>query len=102
MAQSKVEGQRIKESPGRDSLRRWFEQTCSSKLGFAKRVKVSPQAVTAWLDGKSRPDDHKRALVRLVTGIAESDWNLPEEVERQRRELAEVQANEGEPSKGAA
>jgi transcriptional regulator with XRE-family HTH domain len=83
---------KFKESEGRERLIRWLGEHRVSKHAFAKRVDVSQQAVTGWLDGLTRPDDESRAFIHLVTGIEPGAWRLPEDDERVAARRAKVEA----------
>jgi hypothetical protein len=103
MVEQKRDGVKIKDSAGRNHLVRWLSEHKVSKNAFASRVLVSPQAVTGWLDGLTQPDGHRRELIKIVTGIETSAWDLQEDIERRREELARVTAFvRDEQNKGAA
>jgi hypothetical protein len=83
---------RIKETKGRAALVRWMRENKETEGTFRKKVSVTRQAVIAWLEGITRPSLETRELVKLVTGIEPSSWDLPEDVEKRKQRLAVAMA----------
>jgi hypothetical protein len=90
MHEQAQEGPKIRETAGRQSLTDWLRANKVTKNAFSKLVRVSQQAVTGWLRGLTGPDDHRRRLIQVVTGIEPSSWDVAEDVEKRAAELAEV------------
>ncbi len=86
---------RIKDTPARAALDRWLLANNENEGTFSKKVSVTRQAVMAWREGITRPSPETRELVKLVTGIEPSDWDLPEDIEKRKQRLAvALKANE--------
>jgi hypothetical protein len=96
---------RITNTKGRVALARWMRKNKETEGTFCKKVSVTRQAVMAWLEGITRPKPEARELVKVVTGIEPSSWDLPEDVKKRQQRLAAAMAgakNDSESRKGAA
>lgn len=58
-------------------LRRWMEENGTRKQDFAKRVGVSPSAVSHWTEGKTRIAPSHLAEVMEVLGISQKAFEPP-------------------------
>lgn len=70
-------------------LREWVEKPDAgrSQTELAKLLGVSQPSVSAWLRGESRPEDHHREAIEIITGIPRGLWRRDAEqsvVERVR------------------
>lgn len=78
-------------------LRDWLAAPGESRsqTTLAERLGVSQPSVSAWLRGDSRPEDHHRESIQLLTGVPRESWRKPAEqaaVERIRFSLSEPAA----------
>lgn len=79
-------------TPAGRQLKDWIE-TNSSQSDVARTLGVSQPTVSAWVNGRTRPEPHLRDALVALAGISVADWELPEE--RQQREAAMGRIREG-------
>jgi transcriptional regulator with XRE-family HTH domain len=70
-------------------LREWLDapEAKRSQTDLAKTLGVSQPSVSAWLRGDSRPEDHHREALEIITAIPRGLWRRDAEqdvVERAR------------------
>jgi len=53
-----------------DALKRWLEVNAVSQEAFAKRVGVTPGAVSQWLSGSIDPRPARLKVISTVTGLS--------------------------------
>lgn len=76
---------------GQKLLRAWIAADPGRTQGsVARALKISQPAVGYWVKGTSRPEPMLRAALKVLCGIEESAWELPEE--RAKREATMAQA----------
>lgn len=89
-------------------LREWLDanKDTRSQRVLADTLGLKQPSVSAWLRGESRPEDHLREAIEILTGIPRDSWRRPTEqdtVERVRaRTGATVAVDEPRPSHPAA
>lgn len=65
----------LADTEGRRLLRAWLDADSErTQVMIAKRIGISPPAISQWLDGTSRPESHNRQALNMLTGIPESAW----------------------------
>jgi transcriptional regulator with XRE-family HTH domain len=55
-------------------LRRRLMMPVRSQSDLARRLGVSPQAVSAWLSGAAKPEPERMAAIETLLGIPMRDW----------------------------
>lgn len=80
-----------RKTEGARRLREWIEgDAVRSQTQLAEALGVSQPSVSAWLRGDSRPEDHLREALELLTGIPRALWRRDAEqdaVDRVRARL---------------
>lgn len=78
---------RVPETVGRRQLAVWLASDVKrTRHALGKLIGVSGQAIGLWLARSSRPDERKRELLRIATGIEPSTWLTEHEVEARAEE----------------
>lgn len=67
------------DTPGRAQLAAELESRGITQVWLAAKLRVNQSTISNWLRGRLRPDADHRAELRIVLGIAEDDWRLPED-----------------------
>lgn len=67
------------DTPGRTRLAAELESRGLTQVWLATELRVNQSTISNWLRGRLRPDADHRAELRIVLGIAEDDWRLPED-----------------------
>ncbi len=66
-----------KDSLGRHQLNRLLAPPPLTAAEIARRIRSTPQAVSSWLRGVSKPLPHFRERLEKELGIPEADWDVP-------------------------
>lgn len=81
---------------GRKQLASWIRgDVTRSQAVVARALGVSGPAVSAWIRGVSRPEQHHRLMLERLTGIAPEAWLTAREVkvlEESLRRIADMPA----------
>lgn len=50
-----------------------------TQSGLARELGVTQQAVSAWINGRLRPNGERISRIQELLGIAKNEWDLPPE-----------------------
>lgn len=65
-------------TPAGTRLKIWIEAN-SSQSDVARKLGVSQPTVSAWVNGRARPEPHLRDALFALTDIPVPEWDSPEE-----------------------
>lgn len=88
-------------SQGRQRLVRWIKVGPVRERGqsaIARALGISQAAVRQWVAGIARPGQAYRIALQELTGVAATDWELPEEKRALERTLKRIARSSSTPA----
>lgn len=82
-----MEAKRTFETAGRERLRAVMVERGLTQVVVAGMVGVTQSMISRWLDGESRPEEHRREVIEMVLGIDRALWRTEEEIRELQRAL---------------